>query len=157
MSDVQVPTGRDWVALAEEPLVPEVLSAWAIRPDCGAVVTFSGTARRSSTFEHEIIALEYETSTDLALSRLTQLVAIARSRWSDLGAVGIHHRVGRVEVTESAVVVVVSAPHRDAAFLAARFCIDSVKRAVPMWKREFWAGGSAWSEQCEDLVDLDQL
>lgn len=154
---MQVPSGCDWVALSGEPLTPEVLSAWAVRPDCGAVVTFSGTARTTSTFEHEIVALEYETGAELAEGRMADIVALARSRWPDVGRVALHHRVGRVEVGQSAVVVAVSAPHRDEAFLAARFCIDAVKKAVPMWKREFWAGGSAWSEHCEDLVDLDQL
>ncbi len=154
---MEVSTGRDWVALSDEPLVPDALSSWAVRPDCGAVVTFSGTARNSSSVPHEILALEYETSTDLALGRMSQVVALARTRWPDLGAVVVHHRVGRVDVGESAVVVAVSAPHRDSAFLAARFCIDALKKTVPMWKREVWSGGAAWSEQCEDLVDPDQL
>lgn len=154
---VRGPTDSDWVELSDAPLTPEVLSAWAVRPECGAVVTFSGTARSVSSVPFPVIALEYETSAELALGRMRGLVALARSRWPDLGCVALHHRVGRVEVGQSAVVVAVSAPHRDSAFLAARFCIDSLKRSVPMWKRELWVGGSSWSEQCEELVDLENL
>ena len=60
-------------------------------------------------------------------------------------------------VGESAVVVAVSAPHRDEAFLAARFCIDAVKASVPIWKHETWAGGEAWGTDAQDLVDADEV
>jgi molybdopterin synthase catalytic subunit len=67
------------------------------------------------------------------------------------------HRVGVVPVGESAVVVAVSAPHRDEAFSAARFCIDAVKASVPIWKHETWAGGEAWGGDAQDLVDAGEV
>ena len=147
----------DWVSVTPSPLSSDELVAWAVRPECGAVVTFCGTARSSSTTGHEIQALEYETSVELAEARIAEVVASARSRWPEIGAVAIHHRVGVVTVTEPAVVVVVSSPHRREAFEAAQFCIDTVKRCVPMWKREVWEGGSAWSEEAQEIVSVDDV
>lgn len=145
----------DWVSVSSSPLVSDDLVAWAVRPECGAVVTFCGTARSTSTTGHEIQALEYETSVELAESRIAEVVASARSRWTELGAVAIHHRVGVVALMEPAVVVVVSSPHRREAFEAAQYCIDTVKRCVPMWKREIWEGGSAWSEEAQDILPVE--
>ncbi len=145
----------DWVSVSASPLSSDDLVAWAVRPDCGAVVMFCGTARSSSTTGHEIQSLEYETSVELAERRIAEVLASARSRWPELGAVAIHHRVGVVALTEPAVVVVVSSPHRREAFEAAQFCIDTVKRCVPMWKREIWDGGSAWSEEAQDILPVE--
>ena len=147
----------EWVAVSAQPLAPDHLAAWATRRDCGAVVTFCGTARTTSTFEHEIIELDYETDVDLAESRIRAVTARARERWPEVRAIAVHHRIGTVLVREPAVVVAVSSPHRREAFEAAQFCIDAVKHTGPMWKREVWQGGSAWSEQTEDIVDVGDL
>lgn len=152
-----VTSTREWVRVTESPLSPDELSAWAVRPECGAVVTFSGTARSSSTTGNEIQALEYETSVELAESRMAEVVAAARARWPETGAIAIHHRVGLVALTEPAVVVAVSAPHRSEAFEAAQFCIDTVKRCVPMWKRELWEGGSCWSQEGQPILRVDDV
>ena len=147
----------DWVSVSPSPLSQDDLAAWAVRPECGAVVTFCGTARSSSTTGHEIHALEYETSVELAEARIAEVVTLARTRWPELGAVAIHHRIGVVALTEPAVVVAVSSPHRREAFDAAQFCIDTVKRCVPMWKREIWVGGSAWSEEAQPILSIDDV
>ncbi len=154
---MNAPHAREWVRVTDSPLEPEVLTRWATQPDCGAVVTFCGTARNTSTFDHAIESLEYETSVELAEDRITRVIALARSRWPVLGAVAIHHRVGVVHLEEPAVVIVVSSPHRQAAYEASQFCIDTVKKCVPMGKRETWAGGSAWSEDAQDLLDVSDL
>jgi molybdopterin synthase catalytic subunit len=65
--------------------------------------------------------------------------------------------MGRVELSESAVIIVISAPHREAAFAAAQFCIDAVKSCVPMWKRELWRGGSAWSEEGRAITRVQEM
>jgi molybdopterin synthase catalytic subunit len=98
--------------------------------------------------------LEYETSVELAYESIAKVVATARSRWPMLAAVAIHHRIGRVELGETAVIVVVSCPHRREAFEAAQFCIDTLKQSVPMWKRELWDGGSAWSDDSHDILEV---
>ena len=148
---------HDWVAISAQDISIDTLDAWARRPDCGAVVAFSGTARSTSTTGHDIVALEYETDSGLAEARMGAVVAEARKRWPDLGAVAVHHRVGRVALLEAAVIVVVSAPHRESAFEAARFCIDAVKRSVPMWKREIWEGGSQWSDAAQGIVHAREV
>lgn len=143
-----------WVAITEAPLSSDELSAWVVRPNCGAVVTFSGVVRDHSRAHNDVVALEYETSPELAEKRINEIVAVARERWPSLEAVAIHHRVGTVELSETTVVVAVSSPHRADAFDAARFCIDTLKETVPMWKREIWVGGSAWSEDTSPLLDV---
>jgi len=143
-----------WVAVTETPLSIDELAAWAVRPNCGAVVTFSGVVRDHSRAHDDVVALEYETSAKLAEQRINEIVAVARERWPSLEAVAIHHRIGRVELSETTVIVAVSSPHRSDAFDAARFSIDTLKETVPMWKREFWEGGSAWSEETSPLLDI---
>src|SRR5262249_33735333 len=76
--------------------------------------------------------------------RLAAIAAEARTRWPDLGRLVLLHRVGEVPIGEAAVVVVASAPHREEAFEAARFGIDTLKATVPIWKREASAGGRSW-------------
>ena len=141
----------DWILITEDPLVLDELSAWVVRPNCGAVVTFSGTVRDHSESRDAVIALDYETVPELAERRLGDIADEARKRWPTLGRIALHHRIGRVELSVSTVVVAVSAPHRDAAFDAARYCIDALKASVPMWKREVWDGGSAWSDEVAPL------
>jgi molybdopterin synthase catalytic subunit len=143
----------DWISITELPLSPDELSNWVVRPNCGAVVTFSGIVRDHSSSRENVIALEYETNAAMAQQRLQDVVDEARKRWPALERVAVHHRIGRVELSVSTVVVAVSAPHRDVAFEAARFCIDALKASVPMWKRELWEGGSAWSDETSPIVN----
>ena len=130
------------------------LTAWATRPECGAVVTFCGTVRDHSADRTDIEALEYETDDALALNRLEQIAEAARARWPSVVAIAIHHRLGRIELTESSVVVAVSAPHRADAFDAARFCIDTLKSSVPIYKLDIWPGGSQWSLDVHPISDV---
>jgi molybdopterin synthase catalytic subunit len=146
----------DWISVAPTELNVTELVTWATRPDCGAIVTFSGTVRSHSEAHDQITALDYETSVELANRNLVELVRIMRGRWPELGAVAVHHRIGRVELGETSVIVVASAPHRDVAFEATRFCIDTLKESLPMWKRELWEGGSAWSPQSRPLIALPE-
>lgn len=148
---------NEWVAVSAAALRPEDLVAWVTRPDCGAVVTFSGVARTTSTVDHEIVELDYETDIALAESRIRAVTRSARERWPAVRAIAVHHRIGTVSISEPAVVVTVSSPHRQEAFEAAQFCIDAVKRTVPMWKREVWLGGSSWSEEAQAIIDVGDL
>jgi len=143
----------NWVLVTSERLSLDALAQWATRPNCGAVVTFSGVVRDHSAARENVIALEYETSTELAERRMSEVIDEARVRWPSLEAVALHHRSGRVELSEPTVVVAVSSPHRDDAFDAARYCIDTLKVTVPMWKREVWEGGSAWSDDSSPIVN----
>ena len=129
-------------------------SAWAVVPSCGGTVTFTGTARDHATGRPGVHLLEYEAYEEPALARMHEVAAEARRRWPDIGRLALLHRTGPVEVTEAAVVVVASAPHRAEAFEAARFAIDELKRTVPIWKREAWDGGESWGLEAQHLTEV---
>jgi molybdopterin synthase catalytic subunit len=150
-----LPAGDDWIAAGEGVLPTSEALAWAVRPGCGAVVTFCGTVRDHAEGRHGVTHLDYEAYLEQVGPRLDAVARAARERWPDLGRVALLHRLGRLTVGEVSVVVVVSAPHRGEAFDAARFCIDAVKESVPIWKRETWAEGSDWGLCAHDVRDVD--
>jgi molybdopterin synthase catalytic subunit len=145
------------LGLSGDPLPVAPATDWVVRPNCGAVVLFSGTARDHAPDRPDVTLLEYEAYAEQVEPRLRVIADEARVRWPALGRIALIHRVGVVPIGDSAVVVAVSAPHRDEAFQAARFCIDAVKASVPIWKHETWAGGEAWGSDSQDLVDAHEL
>lgn len=153
-AQVEAPAiGNDWVALCAGKLPADHASSWAVLPNCGAVVTFSGTARDHSEGRVGVERLEYEAYVEQVLPRLQRIIDRARVSWPDIVRMAIIHRVGEVPVTESAVVVAVSSPHRDVAFEAAKFAIDTLKATVPIWKREEWSGGKSWGLEPQFIVE----
>ena len=143
-----------WVGLTDEPLPVQDASTWVVRPGCGAVVVFSGTARDHAEGRPGVSLLEYEAYTEQVVPRLAQIADELRVRWPDVGRVVLLHRTGPVAVGESAVVVAISAPHRDAAFAAARFGIDTLKSTVPIWKHETWEGGRSWGLEAQHVTEV---
>jgi molybdopterin synthase catalytic subunit len=155
---VHSPNDSDtWVGLTTDPLPVDEATRWAVLPRCGAVVLFSGTARDHAEDRPGVSLLEYEAYTEAVEPRLAAIVERARSEWPELGRMALLHRVGPVPIGESAVVVVASAPHRDAAFAAARFGIDTLKSTVPIWKREHWEGGQSWGLEAQHVVDVEDI
>jgi molybdopterin synthase catalytic subunit len=136
--------GNDWLALTDEPLPVEAAYEWVGRPDCGAIVVFSGTVRDHAEGRDGVEQLVYEAYDEGARVRLAEIAAEVRRRWTTVGRIAMLHRLGALAVTESAVVVAVSSPHRDEAFEAARFAIDTLKETVPIWKHETWRDGAGW-------------
>lgn len=127
--------------LTHAPIALEPLLAAARRPECGAVNVFLGTTRD----HHEgrrVLRLEYEAYDRMALDAMAALERGACERFA-LAHCAIVHRLGEVPVTEASVVVVTASAHRGAAFDAARWVMDELKRHVPIWKKEFFADGSA--------------
>ena len=118
---------------------------------------FSGTARDHSDGRPDVMVLEYEAYEEQVVPRLAAIADEARVRWPSLGRLVLLHRTGRVPVGESSVVVVASAPHRGDAFAAARFCIDTLKATVPIWKREQWRGGESWGLEAQHITEIDEL
>jgi molybdopterin synthase catalytic subunit len=151
--DLVPPQGETWLGLSASPLPVTEAVAWAGRPDCGGLVLFSGTARDHAEGRPGVDQLEYEAYESQVVPRLRDVADEARVRWPTVGRIALLHRTGVLEVGDTAVVVVVSAPHRAEAFDAARFCIDSLKRSVPIWKRERWAGGESWGLEAQHIVD----
>jgi molybdopterin synthase catalytic subunit len=144
MAELRAPAEDDWTDLTAAPLPVVAAAAWAVVPGCGGVVTFTGTVRDHAEDRLGVTGLEYEAYDGPAAGRLSEIAAEARMRWPQLGRVALLHRIGRLGLGDAAVVVVVSAPHRHEAFEAARWCIDTIKATVPIWKKEEWAGGSDW-------------
>ena len=135
------PGGDDWLACLDAPLDPSTASSWVIRPDCGATVTFTGTVRDHAGDRTDVQLLEYEAYDEHVVPVLATVAAATRARHPEVRRIALWHRTGALAVSDTAVVVAVSAPHRDAAFDAARWAIDEVKATAPIWKREHWAGG----------------
>ncbi len=139
------------IELVDGPIPGDELMAWATTPGAGAVVSFLGVVRDHAEGRDGVYAMTYEAYREPALDRLTDVAAEARRRWPDLARIALVHRLGELQLSEASVAVVVSSAHRDAAFEAARFCIDTLKESVPIWKKEHWAGdepgaaGSAWA------------
>ncbi len=143
--------GETWLGLSSAPLPVQEISDWVVRPDCGAVVLFSGTARDHSVGRDGVDQLEYEAYEEQVEPRLAALADEMRRRWTTLGRIALVHRIGVLAVGESAVVVAVSAPHRGEAFEAAKYGIDALKASVPIWKRERWDGGESWGLEAQHI------
>ncbi len=146
--------GDDWTGLSELVLPAALAAEWVVQPSCGGVVVFTGTARDHSVGRDSVTRLEFEAYEEQVVPRLDEIVAAARKRWPDLGRIVLMHRIGEVPLTEAAVVVAVSAPHRVAAFEAARFGIDTLKETVPIWKREDWSEGTSWGREPQHIVEV---
>lgn len=144
-------TGDEWLAIGAEALPVGIAYEWAVRPDCGAIVLFSGTVRDHADGRTGVEELTYEAYEEAVIDRFADLAAEARRRWSELGRIVLLHRIGRVVVGESSVIAVVSAPHRPEAFDAGRYLIDALKASVPIWKQETWRGGAAWGTRATDI------
>lgn len=143
----------DWIGLTTDVLPAAEAMAWASVPECGAVVLFAGTVRDHSEGRPGVVSLTYEAYEAHATSRLEEVARAARERSPEVRRIALLHRVGTLSVGETSVVVVVSAPHRPEAFDAARFCIDTIKTTVPIWKRETWSDGSDWAQCAHPIAN----
>jgi molybdopterin synthase catalytic subunit len=150
----RIASGATWIGLTHEPLPVTEATHWAPTPGSGAVVTFLGVVRDHAEERDGVTGLSYEAYEEEAEARLAAVAARARAEWPEVERIALVHRLGDLELSEASVLVVVSAPHRGAAFDAARFCIDTLKETVPIWKREHWAGGSAWSDAALPLTSV---
>jgi len=134
--------------LSGAPLSAAAALARVEHPSCGAVVLFSGNARERN-HDKDVVRLDYEAFAAMAESEMRTLFARCRAeveRGDPARALRmlVQHRTGTVAIGEAAVLVCVASPHRDAAFVAARFLIDELKKNVPLWKKEVYADGHAW-------------
>lgn len=148
------PEGDTWLAVTGTEPPIEAAYRWAVRPDCGAVVLFSGTARDHSEDRPDVNRLEYEAYEELLIERFAGLVSEIRERWPDVRRVVVMHRVGEVPIGESTVVIATSSPHRSDAFQAAEYGIDRLKATAPIWKRETWRDGESWGLDATQIDDV---
>ncbi len=128
------------IALTTERIDASAVLTAVQSPSAGAVVLFLGTTREV-TGNRRTQALDYECYPEMAERKLAELEAEARTRWPILHC-AIAHRLGRVDIGEASVAVAVSSAHRQPAFEAGQWLIDTLKQVVPIWKCEHWADGT---------------
>jgi MoaE-MoaD fusion protein len=131
------------VALTREPIDAAQLIAAAKDAEDGAVVVFDGIVRNHSRGRRTLY-LDYEAYEEMALGQMRELAAKARERFA-VRQVTMVHRLGRLEIGETSVLIVVASAHRSAAFEACRWLIDTLKTTVPIWKKETFADGAVWA------------
>jgi molybdopterin synthase catalytic subunit len=139
------------IQISDQPIDAAALLNSARHPNAGAIVLFLGTTRELTATQHpaqpgagcprQTVALDYEAYREMAERRLAELESEARERWPVIECM-IVHRLGRVPATEASVAIVVSTPHRADAFAAGQWLIDTLKRDVPIWKREQYSDGT---------------
>jgi molybdopterin synthase catalytic subunit len=128
--------------LSSQPLSLDAAVAEVADERAGAIATFTGTTRRQSR-GRDVVHLDYEAYEGMAEQVMAEIAAELEERY-DLSSIAIHHRIGRVGIGETSVVIAVSAPHRADALAACRDAIDTLKERVPLWKKEVYEGGEEW-------------
>lgn len=134
----------DFYEIKTEPLDVGAIARRIILPECGATVTLDGYVRQF-TKGRESLYLEYEAYEPMALKEMKKLIEKAHEEF-EIAAIGIVHRLGKLEIGETSVVISVASPHRRAAFAACEWLIKELKRTVPIWKKEVYADGEIWIE-----------
>jgi molybdopterin synthase catalytic subunit len=129
------------ILLVDEPIDTTAILERVRSPQAGAVVLFLGTVREV-THGRETASLDYECYPEMAQRKLAELEETARRRWP-LVECALVHRLGHMELGETSVAVAVSSAHRQAAFEAGQWLIDTLKQVVPIWKKENWADGTS--------------
>jgi molybdopterin converting factor subunit 1 len=134
----------NFYALTRQPIDSREVAERTLRGDDGALITFEGTVR-NNTKGRATRFLEYECYEAMAVKMMAEIGSeIARS--FEIGRIAMIHRLGRLEIGETSVSIIVTAPHRKAAFAAALEGINRLKRLVPIWKKEYFADGEVWVE-----------
>ncbi len=134
----------DIFQLVREPIDMAALARHVRAPEDGATVTFDGFVRNQS-HDRPTLYLDYEAYESMALAKMREIGAHLHEKYR-IHCVAMVHRLGRLEIGETSVFIAVSAPHRAAAFEACGFAIDTLKRTVPIWKKEYFEDGAVWAD-----------
>ena len=134
----------DFCELTTDPIDITSVARRVVPPECGATVTLDGYVRQF-TKGRETLYLVYEAYEPMALKEMQKLVEQAKTEF-EISNIGIVHRLGKLEIGETSVVISVAAPHCKAAFVACEWLIRELKRTVPIWKKEVYADGEEWIE-----------
>jgi molybdopterin synthase catalytic subunit len=132
------------IRITRDPLDPKPFVQHVRRDESGAVALFLGVARNNN-LGRRVLRLEYDAYPEMAERKLRQVAEEMASRWP-ITDIAIAHRIGRLEIGETSLVVAVSSPHRKEAFDACQQTVDRIKEVVPIWKKEVWEGGATWIE-----------
>jgi molybdopterin synthase catalytic subunit len=128
--------------IAKDPIDTQSVIDKVIQREAGAITTFIGTVREL-THGKKTLYLVYEAYESMAVKKLAQIGSEIEERWPG-SKVAITHRVGKLDITDIAVVIAVSTPHRADAYEANRYAIERIKEIVPIWKKEHWEDGQEW-------------
>ncbi len=140
----QAALAEDLYRLVREPIASQAIVASLKAPEDGAVVVFDGIVRNHSGGRRTLY-LDYEAYEPMAYAKMREIGARMRVKFP-IHRIAMVHRLGRLEIGETSVLIAISSPHRDAAFEACRYAIDTLKRVVPIWKKEYFANGAVWAE-----------
>ena len=130
------------IEIHSEPLNTQACINWVMTPDSGGIDIFIGTVR-NATKGKPVVKLEFEAYNKMAISEINKIIQQVFNMWP-VQKVLVHHRTGKLNIGEIPVIIAVSAAHRDAAFEACRYLIDTLKQTVPIWKKEFFEDGEVW-------------
>ena len=130
------------IQISDQPLNIQACIEWAMHPESGGIDVFIGTVR-ASTKEKKVVRLEFETYESMALIEMNRIAEDVLQKFP-VQKILIHHRTGVLQIGDVPVVIVVAAAHRDAAFDACRYAIDTLKQTVPIWKKEVFEDGETW-------------
>ena len=133
----------DTFRVVDGPLSPDAIAADVDDPGAGGIAIFSGVVR-NQTGGRPVKFLEYEAHAPMAEAKMREIGDAIRARWPGIRRIAMLHRLGRLEIGESSVLIAVSAAHRGEAFAACQFAIDTLKRTVPVWKKEHFEDGEVW-------------
>jgi len=137
--------------IIEQPIQIEKLIKKVERPEAGAITTFIGTVREW-TKGRRTLFLEYQAYIPMAVKMMTKIGDEIQQKWPET-KMAITHRIGRLEISDIAVAIVVSSPHRKAAYEANEYAIERIKQMVPIWKKEHWEDGETWiGDQLENVA-----
>ncbi|MGN7358178.1 molybdenum cofactor biosynthesis protein [Paenibacillus sp. SAF-054] len=128
--------------ITDQPLSVDEVTGKVLHPNHGAVLSFVGTTREM-TGEQRTVHLEYEAYIPMALAQLEAIGRDIDARWPGT-LCAIFHRIGKVDIMETSVIIAVSTGHREDCYEASRYAIEKLKQSVPIWKKEIWEDGSEW-------------
>jgi molybdopterin synthase catalytic subunit len=135
---------RELYQITRERIDAQKISRELLRDEDGAICVFEGVVRNNSKGKRTL-HLVYEGYEPMALKKLEEIGMFVRQAW-DIGCIAIVHRLGHMDIGETSVAVIVTSPHRRAAFDACHYAIDKLKKVVPIWKKEFFEDGEVWIE-----------
>ena len=130
------------IKISVDPLQIQSCIDWVMSPECGGINVFIGTVR-NVTKEKNVLRLEFEAYESMAISEMNKIAEDVLKKWP-VQKILIHHRTGILHTGEVPVIIAVAAAHRDAAFDACRYTIDTLKQTVPIWKKEVFEDGEIW-------------
>lgn len=130
------------IKISVDPLQIQSCIDWVMSPECGGVNIFIGTVRNVTKLK-KVLRLEFEAYESMAISEMNKIAADVLKKWP-VQKILIHHRTGILQTGDVPVIIAVAAAHRDAAFDACRYTIDTLKQTVPIWKKEVFEDGEIW-------------